>query len=223
MPGPTLSVVIPARDEEAHLPRALASCAAQSVPLEIVVVNNASRDRTAAIASSVPGVRLVHEPIVGRARAKNAGARAAGGAVLLFLDADSLMAPDLAERILARYASGERAADVRIVADSPDVLDRAFFALVDLKRLFRIRAQMFYCERAAFLAAGGFDSSLELAEDKDLLDRLRRSGVRVAHLGESYIATSPRRLRALPLRLAMVTTFARWALAHGGVGRRWRY
>lgn len=223
MPGPELSVVIPARDEEAFLPCALASCAAQTVPVEIVVVDNASRDRTTEVAASFSGARIVREPVIGRARAKNAGARAARGGVLLFLDADSRMLPDLAERILARSHAGERAGDVRIVADSRDPLDRVFFALIDLKRLFEIRAQMAFVDRETFLAFAGFDVSLELGEDKDLLDRIRRAGIRVSHVSESWIATSPRRLHALPLRLGLVTTFSRWALAHAGIGRRWRY
>ena len=54
-------------------------------------------------------------------------------------------------------------------------------------------------------------------------DRLRSNGVPLGHISDQAIATSPRRLRNLPLRMAMVTTLARWALGHAGVGRSWPY
>lgn len=227
--SPSVAVVIPARDEERYLRGALASCLEQSAALEVVVVDNASRDGTAAVADAFARehpdlpLRVVREPVAGRARAKDRGASEACGRVLLFLDADSRMDPDLAARVVAHHAAGLLSGDIRIVADSLDPLDRAFFWVIDLKRLFRIRAQMFYCDRALFETRGGFDERLQIGEDEDFLARLQASGVRVGHVAESAIHTSPRRLRSLPLRLGMLTTFGRWALAHAGIGRRWRY
>jgi hypothetical protein len=90
-------------------------------------------------------------------------------------------------------------------------------------RLFGIRAQLFYCERELFDAAGGFDESLQLAEDREFLDRVRRDAVEVCYLDEAFIATSPRRLHRRPLRLGMLAMFGRWLLANFGVGRRWNY
>lgn len=226
-------MVIPARNEAGYVGRALASVAQQRWPLarlEVVVVDNGSVDGTAeavrAFMAQEPrlAVRLVTEPAPGRARAKNRGARVARGRWLIFLDADSRMAPDLVERVVARGGGGCLAGSIAVVADSSDWLDRGFFALMELgKRLFHIRAQMFYCDRALFERFGGFDERLHLAEDREFLRRLQRAGVAVCHLTESWIATSPRRLHRLPLRLALLTTFVRWALAHVGIGRRWRY
>jgi glycosyltransferase involved in cell wall biosynthesis len=230
---PDVSVVIPARDEERYVGGALASVAAQRWPagwLEVVVVDNGSTDGTAAVvrafAAAHPrlAVRLVAEPVAGLARAKNRGAAAARGRYLLFLDADSRLAPDLVARVMARVAAGYPAGGIAVVADSADLLDRGFFGLMEFgKRLFRIHAQMFYCARDLFAGHGGFDEGLQLAEDSEFLGRLARAGVPLCHVTESRIATSPRRLRRLPLRLAMVTMLVRWALAHAGVGRRWRY
>jgi GT2 family glycosyltransferase len=167
---------------------------------------------------------LVDEPVPGLAAAKNRGAGYARGRWLIFLDADSRMVPDLVERVMARVRMGYPAGSIAVVADSGDWMDRGFFALMELgKRLFRIRAQMFYCSRDLFERVGRFDENLRLAEDSDLLSRLERAGVPICYVAESWIATSPRRLHSLPLRLGMLTTFARWALAHGGIGRRWRY
>jgi glycosyltransferase involved in cell wall biosynthesis len=230
---PEVSLVIPARNEEQHIRAALASVAAQTWPLarlEAVVVDNGSTDATReAVQSFTAGephlaVRLVTEPTPGVARAKNRGAWAARGRWLIFLDADSRMAPDLVARVVARGHQGHRAGSIRIVGDSQDVLDRAFFGLIELgKVLFRLRAQMFYCERELFLRCGGFDEALKLAEDLEFLGRLQRTGVPVCHLTESWIATSPRRLHTLPCRLGMAAMLLRWALAKWGLGRQWRY
>ena len=212
---------------------ALQSVADQTLALnelEVVVVDNGSTDGTSEAVERwrdkhrTLDTKLVrHEP-AGVAGAKNRGALEARGSLLLFLDADSRMAPDLARRIVERHAAGCAAASIRVVADSTDLLDRAFFGMIEFGKVrFNIRAQMFYCERATFLALGGFDERLLVAEDRDFIQRLQRAGMDVCHLSESYIATSPRRLRRLPVRLGMLTMLTRWALANAGLGRRWRY
>jgi glycosyltransferase involved in cell wall biosynthesis len=232
-PTPRVSVVIPARDEEAFVAGAIDSAVDQTMPtdeIEVIVVANACRDRTAdvvrAYAADHPAfaVRLVEEAIAGVARAKDLGARVAHGQVLLFLDADSRMSPDLAARVAARAAQGERAGSIRIVADSADRLDLAFFRLIEWgKGLFGIHANMLWCDRELFLANDGFDVTLNHAEDLEFLRRLSLGGTRLGHISESWIATSPRRLRRLPFRLGMATTLGRWALGHMGLGRRWPY
>jgi hypothetical protein len=100
--------------------------------------------------------------------------------------------------------------------------------------LFGIRSEMFYCDRTLFLALGGFDEAIQLAEDLEFLDRVKvhllrarvkgkRRGPAVCHIRRSVIRTSPRRLRTRPHHLAIVTLFARWALAFAGVGRKRDY
>lgn len=238
MPGcwmrdPVVSFVIPARDEARYVARALASVAAQDWPvaeLEAVVVDNGSRDGTAQVVEAFAArhpelrVRLVTEPVRGRGRAKNAGVRAARGLWLVFLDADSAASPGLVHAVLRRAQAGFPAGSIRVVADSQDPLDRGFFALLEFgKQRFGIRAQMFYCRRDLFERLGGFREDLEIAEDLEFLRRVQAAGVSTCHVTEAHIATSCRRLRALPLRLGMLHTFCRWALAHVGIGRRWPY
>lgn len=232
-PDLRLSVVIPARNEERYLAAALDSVLGQRFPtdrLEVVVVENGSSDRTVEVArfyaAKTPqlAMRVLSDPVAGIARAKNRGARAAAAPALLFLDADSRAAEDLAGRVLAWIGRGYPAGSIRIVADSTDWLDRGFFALIEWgKGLFNIRAQMLYCSKELFLQSGGFGEEFQLAEDREFLTRLQRRGVPVCHVSDSFIATSPRRLRSLPFRLGVVTTFARWSLAQAHIGRRWRY
>lgn len=231
--GPSVAFIIPAHNEGGFIGAAIRSVIGQTLPpeqVELVVVENGSSDDTAEAAQAamaeprrVAG-RLVPLSAPGISTAKNHGAQASAAAVLIFLDADSRAAPDLAEKVLAWAARGYPAGSIRIVADSTDWLDRAFFSLIDWgKGLFGIHANMVYCERALFLACGGFSSEIRLAEDLDLMNRLKRQGVRLAHVSDSSIATSARRLHDLPLRMGLARMFGRWLLAHLGIGRRWHY
>lgn len=230
---PELAFVIPARNETGFISTAIGSIFDQTVPLErleVVAVENGSTDGTADAArralAKAPEMRstVLTQSAASIPGAKNRGAMAATAPVLVFLDADSRAAPDLAQRVLDWVARGYPAGSIKIVADSTDWLDRAFFGLIDWgKGLFGIHANMLYCQRDLFLKSGGFGEEIRLAEDLEFLVRLERRGVRVCHVRDSFIATSPRRLHELPFRLGLVTTFVRWTLAHFGIGRRWRY
>ncbi len=96
---PFLSVVIPARNEEARLPLALGSLFAflknQSYPFEVLVVENASSDRTLEIAqksvSQFPGLRVLHEDLPGKGRAVRRGMLEARGAYRFVADTDFSM------------------------------------------------------------------------------------------------------------------------------------
>ncbi len=228
-----LAFVIPARNEAGFVGAAVRSVIDQTIPLdrlELIVVENGSTDDTAGAAQraaeQAPGLRcaiISHSP-AGIAPAKNRGATQARAGVLVFLDADSRASPELAWRVMDRVAGGYPAGSIKIVADSNDWLDRGFFALIDWgKGLFGIHANMLYCERDLFLRSGGFGEQIRLAEDLDFMVRLQHQDVRVCHINDAFIATSPRRLHELPFRLGLLMMFGRWTLAHLGIGRRWRY
>ena len=91
-----ISFVVPAHNEERHVGptvRAIASSAADSgEPFEVIVVDDASTDRTASIAEQHGAhvIRVEHRQI---ATTRNAGARAARGDILFFVDADTLANP----------------------------------------------------------------------------------------------------------------------------------
>jgi glycosyltransferase involved in cell wall biosynthesis len=235
---PLISVIIPARNEEAFIEAALESVRAQTFPreqLECVVADNGSTDGTVEVASrwaSKVGdlaVSIVHAPDPGVGRAKNAGAREARGQILMFLDADSRMTPHLAADVLVHAEQGAPAGSIRVVADSGHPVERGFFALMEIGKVwFGVRSQMLYCRRDLFLAVGGFRPDLQLAEDLEFLDRVkkrvREDGLgNVTHVRSSAIATSPRRLRSRPFHLGMVTMFGRWLLAFAGIGRTRKY
>src|SRR5579875_2456718 len=92
-----LSVIVPVLDETARIGRALRALAATPV------VDGGSADRTVEIARSFPGVRVL-DALRGRGPQMNAGARAASGAVLLFLHADVTLPADAAAHVAAALA-----------------------------------------------------------------------------------------------------------------------
>ncbi len=106
----SVSVIVPARDEQAALPGLLASLAAQSAPpTEVVVVDDHSGDATSAVAvaggARVLGAPALPEGWLGKPWACHCGAGLAVGDLLVFLDADVVLAPDALERITAEWLS----------------------------------------------------------------------------------------------------------------------
>ena len=102
-----LSVVVRSRNEADRLRLTLASLQAQTVQPEVLVVNDGSTDHTSMVLAEVMGtIRLgivTHSFPLGRSQASNAGAARASGDILLFLDGDTLAAPNLVERHLAAH------------------------------------------------------------------------------------------------------------------------
>ena len=101
------SVIIPAHNEEVGIARTLQGVLADDVPdLEIVVVVNASTDRTAEIARSVdPRVKVIDTPTPGKTNALNLGEKELTSFPRVFLDADIQLKPGTLTAIL--NASGE--------------------------------------------------------------------------------------------------------------------
>ena len=106
------SVIIRSKDEADRLRLTLTSLARQSVTPEIVVVNDGSTDHTAdvldAAASKMALIRVDHARALGRPAATNAGAARASGDILIFLDGDTLAAPDFVSDHIERHRGRPR-------------------------------------------------------------------------------------------------------------------
>ncbi len=105
----TLTIVIPAFNEEDQISGCLAAIAAQTVKAdEVILVDNNSRDQTARIARRFPFVKVVREHRQGVLFARNKGFDAAGGDLIGRIDADTLLPPDwvaTAKAIYRRHGS----------------------------------------------------------------------------------------------------------------------
>lgn len=205
MGAPDYSIVVPAYNEEALLPRTLASLAeamtATIATGEIVVCDNNSTDLTAERAREA-GTRVVFEPVNQISRARNAGARAARGRFLVFVDADTIVAPELLGAALDLLQRGRvcgGGSTVRLEGADPDSLVAAIVR--SWNRLSRWRGlaagSFVFVTREAFEAVGGFSERVYATEEIWLSRAVRRwgaaRGLEFAILDEHPILTSNRK------------------------------
>jgi glycosyltransferase involved in cell wall biosynthesis len=217
-----LSVVVPAFNEEKLLGATLASIreATRGFDAELIVCDNNSTDRTAEIARQA-GAKVVFEPVNQISRARNAGAAAASGDWLVFVDADSFpdraLFADLGEAIASgRYIGG--GATVRF--DDADRLAAGAVAVWNaISRTLRWAAGSFvFCRAAAFRELGGFSTELYASEEIDFSRRLKRLG-RLAILRRHPLRTSGRKVRLYSKR-EYLGLLARIVLTGGRVLRK---
>jgi glycosyltransferase involved in cell wall biosynthesis len=181
----SVSVVVPVHNGDRFLGEALDSAFAQEYrPLEVIVVDDGSTDRSGEIARSRP-VRYLRRPHGGVSAARNAGAAAARGQLLAFLDADDLWPPDsLAVQVgqlLARPELGFVLGRMRVR------LERGTRAPVWYRSGPETRPTTSCLPvvwRRVFEQVGGFDRSYRAAEDVEWVARARDSGVAHALLPE---------------------------------------
>ncbi|MCB1089620.1 MAG: glycosyltransferase, partial [Verrucomicrobiae bacterium] len=180
--------MIPAFNEEAYLPATLASVraamASVELPGEVIVVDNASTDRTAEVARAHGADRVVFEPVNQIARARNAGARAAApeSRFLVFLDADTHLSGPLLRQALDHLVAGDTCGGGAVtVADQPMpfYVERLLALWNWSARILGMAAGSYvWCLREGFEAAGGFDESVYAGEEVWFSKRLRRWGKR---------------------------------------------
>jgi rSAM/selenodomain-associated transferase 2 len=217
-----ISVVVLTLDEEARLPACLTALAGQS-PHELIVSDGGSVDGTVAIASAA-GARVVAGER-GRAPQTNRGAAAATGDVLLFLHADTRVAPGALALIEQTIAAdpGVVGGSFTISFDDPQPLYRLLAALGNLHH--RVSRSLYgdrgiFVRRAAFEAIGGF-RPLPIMEDYDLGRRLQRRG-RVRILRRPVVASAREFHRQGPLVLGVKTLICLLAYRLGVAPQRLR-
>ncbi len=179
-----ISLVIPAHNEEAYLPRLLASLdfARQRWrrpvdAMELIVADNVSTDNTAEVARA-SGCRVVQVEERRIASVRNGGAAVARGELLCFVDADSEVHPETFNAIEDSLATG------RIVAGATGVfMERMSLGIAVTYAIFmpmvwltRMDAGVVFCRREDFEAVGGYDERRFFGEDVQLLWDLRRIG-----------------------------------------------
>ena len=195
--APEISVIVPVRNGAGSLPPLLDSLAGQTVDrrrFEVIVVDNASTDETARLATE-HGARVVHEPVPNRSRARNRGASVAASPLYAFTDADCVADPRWLEQLLTHAELAPLVAgDVRLrTSSSPNAVER-FEALwrfgqeAWVKQGWAATANLLV-HWDAFEAIGGFDPSWRhIGEDVDFCFRAGRRGLALAYCPEAIVS-----------------------------------
>jgi len=222
-----LSFVVPAYNEENYLGDCLSSILAQTAGrehlVEIVVVNNASTDRTREIALRYPGVTVVDEPRKGLTFARQAGFLNTSGALIANVDADSRLTPGWIDRVLTAFAN-----DSQLVAFSGPFIYydltptqrigvRGFYLIAWItyainRYILRVGSMVqggnFVVSRAALERIGGFNLSISFyGEDTDIARRMSAIGD-VLFTHDLKMFSSARRLK----KEGMLTIAARYTV-----------
>ncbi|MDX1951241.1 MAG: glycosyltransferase [Verrucomicrobiota bacterium] len=193
------SIIVPAYNEEAMLPRTLAALkkAVQALPAshEIIVVNDASTDNTLQVAQD-HGARVISVECRQIAAVRNRGAAIASGEILLFVDADTIVPPEtlvaMAEALKNDIVGGGAA----MRFDSkPQFWARIFTSIfLSLYFLNKNAAGCFiFVRRTAFDKVGGFNERYFAGEEVHLSQSLKKIG-RMQILKEP-VTTSARKFR----------------------------
>jgi glycosyltransferase involved in cell wall biosynthesis len=214
--GGAVTVIVPARNEEANIARVVRSVAVQEGIREILVVDDQSQDRTAEILeglkAEVPRLRTIHitglpEGWTGKSFAVTTAARMASGEWLLFTDADTEHLPGSLAALVAHARSEE--ADLLSLSPgqrTPTWWEKAVIPLVyvHLARLYRFEdvsdpqspaaaanGQYVLIRRDAYERVGGHEAVRgEILEDVELARRVKAAGGKLLFLpGAAWVQT----------------------------------
>ena len=229
---PRVSFVVPAYNEEALLPACIAAIQAEvarsGVDAEVIVVDNASTDGTGAVAGAIPGVRVVHEPSKGLVQARRAGFKAARGALIANIDADTLVPPLWLDRVLAAFAKDPKLVALSGPYDYHDVpfrlraTARMFYAVAYGAYAFNkhvlgvgsmLQGGNFVILRTAMEQIGGFNDRFKFyGEDTDIARRMSKVG-NVTFTWKLMAKSSGRRLQGDGLMMTGVRYSANYLWA----------
>lgn len=207
--GAAVRVVIPVKDGARVLGACLDALAAQEAapPYEVVVVDNGSRDGSAALARAHAVVtRVLSEPRPGSYAARNAGVRDLDAEVVAFTDADCVPAPNWLARGVAFETPVVAGRIAPLASPRPSVWERydtaTYLAQDDLVATHGFGATANLFVRAEVLeATGGFDASLRSSGDRDFGRRAREQGYATRYAADVVVAHRPRTTAAETWRL----------------------
>ncbi len=202
-----VSIVIPAHNEEKLIGRCIESILNNTPPelIDIIVVDNASTDKTADIARSHPKVTVLEESKKGTNAARDRGWKAAKGDLVTFIDADATLPKDWFLRMTEEFEKNPKLVAVSGPNYYPDLPFFSRNMLYYIWSLGGVITSLFtgyvvyggnvMARRSALERMGGFDTSITFyGDDTDMGQRLSAQGP-MKFMPSLYIYTSARRLQ----------------------------
>ncbi len=215
-----ISLVIPAHNEEFYIGTCLEHVIknSQGKLYEIIVIDNASSDKTRETALRYPGVKVVHESNKGLTKARERGLREAQGDYIAYIDADTRMPSqwiEIAEKTLASHP------EIMCLSGPYRYYDGSFWIRNVMTILWYISAPIMYrlvgymvlggnfiAKKSALISAGSFNPAIDFyGEDTDIARRLHTVG-KVLFRMDFFIYSSSRRLA----KEGLIMTNIRYAL-----------
>lgn len=203
---PTISLIIPAYNEEDYLPACLEAVMENVAGqvMEIIVVDNNSTDGTRAVVERYPAVTYVFEPEKGITRARQRGLVASSGDILAYVDADTRPPAGWIEQVREQFGTCNELGCLSgpysfyDLGGIPRTTSAGWF--VAARQLAKITGYLivggnFAIRRDVLEKMGGFDSSIEFyGEDADIARRARKHG-KVLFSPRLVMPTSGRRMK----------------------------
>ena len=192
------TVVVPSYNNAATIGRCLDSLERQDMRgyLEVIVVDDGSRDDSAARASAFP-VTVIRQANQGPAAARNCGAAAAQGAIVLFLDSDCVAPPGWARAMTAALDGTDAEAAVGTIVPSTQGVLPVLIQMEIEERYARMRARDLVdfiaapscaVRRDCFRRIGGFNAAFRFNEDVELAYRLNAAGLGIRFVQDVPVA-----------------------------------
>jgi GT2 family glycosyltransferase len=197
-PRPEVSVVVPVRDGARVLPALLEALRGQTLPshaFEVIVVDNGSRDGTAAVARRDGADTIVEDAVPNRGRARNLGVARARASLIAFTDADCVPEAGWLEALVGCAAGREPLTAGPVLVrthEPPNGIER-------FERLWRFGQEAWVAqgwaatanlavEREAFDRIGGFDPGYRhIGEDVDFCLRAGRHGLALGWCADAVV------------------------------------
>ncbi len=221
-----ISLIIPCYNEEDYITNLLKSIEKQTLSkslFEVIIVDNGSKDETYKrvtrfMESSEINIKLISEPVMGVSRARNTGASHAEHDILVFLDADNLISDLFLEKLFSKFTDTSiGAATIKTLAEEKSIIGRSVFVILDLIKYYMGRPfGKSIIRKRIFNLSGGFNESIALGENPELLIRIKqiclRENQKFIHFTEP-IRCSLRRFN----EVGYVSVLSKWVLPYIGL------
>ncbi|MGD8506177.1 MAG: glycosyltransferase [Candidatus Bathyarchaeota archaeon] len=197
-----ISIIVPAYNEANYIHRMLISLQNQIFrDFEIIVKDGGSSDRTVEVAKRYANT-VVSSKDISVSDARNQGAKYAKSDVLVFVDADTVLPPDMLQKISDLLEDESVVGgSCRKIPESNSVLDRMVYEFVNLSTYLSAylhiggaHGNCMFVRKDVFEKTGGFNPLIHIAEEQELVRKAMRFG-KFVFLLDQCVLENPRRIQ----------------------------